>query len=341
MQNRFTSHLVVTTAFIIVAVAAIAVSVNVGPSTTSFSDLWSAILKLLSGSSLDPGPEMIVGDIRLPRVLTAAICGAALAAAGCISQALFRNPLASPSITGTESGGVLAAVIAFYTGAAFASPYSLATVAICGAAVSTMAVFFLMRVNGWQKLETLLLAGFALNTLFGAGTSFTISLALEDHQKSAAMMHWLLGGFQARGWEHVSVGLLILVVGVYWASRLSKKLDILSLGEEQATSLGVDTKKLRTQSILTIGVLVGGAVAIAGAIPFVGLIVPHTTRLLVGPHNRRLLFCSLLNGATLVIIADALARIMRSPSEMEVGIVTSLIGAPYFLWLLLRKRRPA
>ena len=339
MQNRTQSIFAANVAFILVAAAAFAVSVNIGPSTTTLSDLWSAVLKLLSGTALESGAEMIVGDIRLPRVLTAAICGAALAAAGCVSQALFRNPLASPSITGTESGGVLAAVIAFYTGAAFASPYSLATVAICGAAVSTMAVFFLMRLNGWQKLETLLLAGFALNTLFGAATSFTISLALEDHQKSAAMMHWLLGGFQARGWEHVAVGLVILIIGMSWASTLSKKLDILALGEEQATTLGIDTKKLRTQSILTIGVLVGGAVAIAGAIPFVGLIVPHTTRLLVGPHNRRLLLCSLLNGATLVVIADALARTVRSPSEIEVGIVTSLIGAPYFLWLLLRKRR--
>ena len=339
MQNSLKSTNAASAAFFGVAVIAILVSVNIGPSTTTLADLWIAIIKLVSGTALEPGSEMIIGDIRLPRVLTAAICGAALAAAGCISQGLFRNPLASPSITGTESGGVLAAVIAFYTGAAFATPYSLAAVAICGAAASTMAVFFLMRVNGWQKLETLLLTGFALNTLFGAGTSFTISLALEDHQKSAAMMHWLLGGFQARGWEHVAVGILLLVVGVFSATRLTKKLDILALGEEQATTLGIDTKKLRTQSILTIAVLVGGAVAIAGAIPFVGLIVPHTTRMLVGPHNKKLLICSLINGASLVVIADALARTVRSPSEMEVGIVTALIGAPYFMWLLLRKRR--
>jgi iron complex transport system permease protein len=339
MQNSPKPLHIPNVVFLTLTAAAVIIGVSTGPSATSLSDLWPTLLNLLSGTSLNAGPEMILGDIRLPRVLTAALCGAALAAAGCISQALFRNPLASPSITGTESGGVLAAVIAFYTGAAFASPYSLAAVAISGAALSTLAVFFLMRVNGWQKLETLLLAGFALNTLFGAGTSFTLSLALDDHQKSAAMMHWLLGGFQARGWEHVAVGAVLLSVGGLWAGTLAKKLDILSLGEEQASTLGIDTKNLRTQSILAIGVLVGGAVAIAGAIPFVGLIVPHTTRMLVGPHNKRLLFCSLLNGASLVVIADAVARTLRSPSEIEVGIVTSLIGAPYFLWLLLRKRR--
>jgi len=338
MQKRIDPGSISITFFIAISLIAIIIGVNTGPSNTSLNDFWDAVSKLITGEILKPGPEMIVGDIRLPRVLTAVICGAALAAAGCISQALFRNPLASPSITGTESGGVLAAVIAFYTGAAFASPYSLAGIAIFGAATSTIVIFFLMRVNGWQRLETLLLAGFALNTLFGAGTSFTLSLALEDHQKSAAMMHWLLGGFQARGWEHVATGIFLLFVGVCWATTLSKKLDILSLGEEQAATLGVDTKKLRTHSILAIAVLVGGAVAIAGAIPFVGLIVPHTTRMLIGPHNRRLLFCSLLNGASLVVIADALARTVRSPAEIEVGIITSLIGAPYFLWLLLRKR---
>lgn len=328
-----------TLIFASILLAAVALSLYAGPTDIRVSDVWDTLANLLTGNTLADGPQIILGEIRIPRIIAAGLCGAALAVAGCISQALFRNPLASPSITGTESGAALAAVIMFYSGTAFSSLYALPAAAMAGAALSTLVVFFLAKSKSRQSLETLLLAGFALNTLFGAGTSLVISLALEDYQKSAAMMHWLLGGFQARGWEHVTIGLAILAVGVLWSWLLAPKLDVLALGEEHAATLGIRTDRLRTQSILAIGILAGGAVAIAGAIPFIGLVVPHVTRMLTGPHNRRLVFYSLINGASLVLIADALARTLRSPSEMEVGIITSLIGAPYFLWLLLKQQR--
>lgn len=341
MLNSRRQNIKWTLIFSGILLGAVFLSLLTGPTDILLSDIINTIINLVTRTELSEGPQIILGEIRIPRIIAAGLCGAALAVAGCISQALFRNPLASPSITGTESGAALAAVIMFYSGTAFSSLYALPAAAMTGAALSTLVVFFLAKSKSWQNIETLLLAGFALNTLFGAGTSLVISLALEDHQKSAAMMHWLLGGFQARGWEHVAIGLIILTAGVVWSWILAPKLDVLALGEEHAATLGIKTRQLRTQSILAIGILAGGAVAVAGAIPFIGLIVPHVTRLLTGPHNRRLIVFSLLNGASLVMIADALARSLRSPSEMEVGIITALIGAPYFLWLLLKRQRGA
>jgi iron complex transport system permease protein len=332
-------HVLIFTAAAATLLLAMALAALTGPAAAGLNDIAATIVSLLSGKPLQDGAQMIVGEIRLPRIVVAALCGAALAAAGTVSQALFRNPLASPSIVGTESGGALAAVIVFYSGTALASSYTLPLAAMFGCAAATVVVFLAGNVAGWQRLENLLLAGFALNTLLGAATSLTISLSLEDYQKSAAMMHWLLGGFQARGWEHAGIGVALTAVGAMCAWRLAPRLDILALGEEHASTLAVDTKKLRAQSIAVIAVLAGGAVAIAGAIPFVGLVVPHISRLLIGPGNRRLLLLSIINGMTLILVADILARTVRSPAEMEVGIVTSLIGAPYFLWLLLRQQR--
>lgn len=324
---------------VLAAAASLVLALLTGPTAAGPADIATTIAALLSGTPLQEGPQLILGEIRLPRIAVAALCGAALAAAGAVSQALFRNPLASPSIVGTESGGALAAVIVFYTGATFLSSYTLPVAAMIGSAAATVVVFTAGNAGGWQRLESLLLAGFALNTLFGAATSLTLSLALEDYQKSAAMMHWLLGGFQARGWDHAGMGLALTICGIFAAWRIAQRLDILALGEEHASTLSVHTKSLRLQSIAVIGILAGGAVSIAGAIPFVGLIVPHISRMLIGPANRRLIILSAVNGMTLVLIADALARTVRSPTEMEVGIITSLIGAPYFLWLLLRQQR--
>ncbi len=189
------------------------------------------------------------------------------------------------------------------------------------------------------SMEFLLLIGFAFNALASAMTSLVVALTLEDYQKAQGIMHWLLGGFDGKGYEHVLMALPPLVLGLVWVLSLAPRLDVLSLGEDLASTLSVDIRKLRMHAIAAVALLVGTAVAVAGAIPFIGLVVPHFTRLIVGPAHRRLLVASTINGMSLMLLADLAARTVRAPAELEVGILTSLLGAPFFLWLLWSRQR--
>lgn len=276
----------------------------------------------------------ILFSIRTPRTLVAALCGGALAAAGGASQGLFRNSLASPSILGTEAGGACGAALLFYTGAATWHWLTLPAAAITGCLIATAGIFAVASRLRTPNLEFLLLVGFAFNALASALTSLIVSLTLEDYQKAHGIMRWLLGGFDGKGFEHVAMALPSLVVGLVWMVRLAPRLDVLALGEQQAANLSVDVRGLRRGAIASSALLVGTAVAVAGAVPFVGLVVPHFTRLLVGPSHRRLILVSALNGMTLMLVADLVARTVRAPAELQVGILTSLLGAPFFLWLL-------
>jgi iron complex transport system permease protein len=302
--------------------------------------LWgSAHISLYEAfTAPDSLAQTIFFSLRLPRAILALLCGAALAMAGVISQGLFRNSLASPSVLGTSAGASLAAVTLFYFGSAFWHWLSLPIAAFSGALVTTGLLLLLPRRRSSFSTESLLLTGFALNAFLGALTSFLLSLILEDQQKAAAVMHWLLGGLIGKGPEHTAMILGPLLLGGTSAFILAARLDILSMGEDVASSLGIDTGTLRLLAITSLALLVGGSVAVAGAVPFVGLIVPHFTRLLVGPAHRRLLLASAVNGMTLMLLADLAARTLRSPAEIEVGVLTSLLGAPFFLWLLLTKK---
>lgn len=331
------------------AVAAFILALAIGSSGLSLGDIPSALRALLSPASAtadDQSAWTILFAIRLPRVLVATMTGGVLGVAGVLSQGLFRNALASPSLLGTEAGGSLAAVAALYAGTAFVHWTVLPVFAFFGALGATALIYRLAnRMNGGARgeggglgVESLILVGLALNALFAAASSFVVSLAFEDHSKAGIIMHWLLGGFGGATIEHAYLLLPLLVVGGVMALRMAPRLDVLSLGAEIAASLAVDVKRLRREVAVAVAILVGGAVAVAGALPFVSLIVPHATRGLVGPRHRPLMIASFANGATLALLADAVARTVRAPAELEVGILTSLAGAPLFLWLLLRKR---
>jgi iron complex transport system permease protein len=283
--------------------------------------------------------ETILFKIRLPRVLVAALCGGAMAGAGVACQGLFRNALASPSVLGTESGGSLAAVLLFYLGPQVVHIYAMPLAAGTGALVTTILVLHMARTARGAPLEVLLLIGLAISTLFSAVVSLVISLSLEDYQKAGAIMHWLLGGFSAKGWEHVVLAALPTALGFALLVRLAPRLDVLSLGEDVAKSLSLDVHKTRRLTIATVSILTGSAIATAGALPFVGLVVPHLTRQIVGPSHKRLAIVAVINGMTLTILADLIARTVRAPAEIEVGIVTALIGAPFFLQQLARRSR--
>jgi iron complex transport system permease protein len=333
-------------ALVAMAVAALAagllLAVSLGSSDVRLGDVLSLLGDQLARRPLSEQAQLtstIVWSLRAPRALVAALCGGALAVAGVVSQGLFRNGLASPSVLGTEAGGSLAAVITFYLGAAYAHWLTLPLAAFAGALAATGFIFRAASRGPGASLETLLLMGFAVNAMLAAATSLVVSLVLEDHAKAGAVLHWLLGGFTAKGWEHLAMGAVPAAVGLALALRLAPRLDVLALGEDVAATLSVDVRRLRLAAVVAIAALVATAVGIGGTLPFVGLLVPHLTRLASGPKHRLLIVVSALNGMTLVVLADLLARTLRAPSEIEVGVLTSLVGAPFFLALLFQRAR--
>lgn len=283
--------------------------------------------------------QHILLSIRLPRVVCACIVGGALAAAGVITQGLFRNPLASPSVIGISSGGLLGAILAFYLGASTLSLWSLPFFAFMGCVLTTLAILAFARSVRALAIEDLLLAGFALNGILSAVSSFILSLSLNDFDKAPAMMNWMLGTLNGKTWDHCLIGAVPISLALLLAGRIAYRFDVLSLGNDVAQSLGLELKRLRFQSVLTISVLVAAAVSVGGLLPFLGLIVPHLSRLLIGPEHRSLLRISIINGASLLLIADLLARTIIPPQEIQVGVLISLIGSPFFLWMIFQRRR--
>ncbi len=285
--------------------------------------------------------QRILIDIRLPRVLAACLIGGALAAAGVLTQGLFRNPLASPSVIGISSGGVLGAILAFYLGLNLVSLWILPLFALIGCVLTTTVLLRFARDPRGFPIEDLLLIGFALNGILSALTSFLLSLSLNDYDKAPAMMNWMLGTLSGKTWEHCMIAAGPLILGILFAQKLAYRFNVLSLGNDVAQTLGIDLKRLRTEAVLLVSILVGTSVSLSGMMPFIGLIVPHFTRTLVGPDHRQLLGLSVINGMTLLMLADLLARILIPPQEIQVGVLISLIGSPFFLWMLYQRRRQA
>ncbi len=274
----------------------------------------------------------ILWQIRLPRLLVGLLIGAALSASGLVMQTYFRNSLASPGLLGVSSGGAAGAVLAIGAGWATHTLLVLPLCAILGAIVATGAVLVLAQQGA--STERLLLAGVALNAMLGAVTSYVLTNFTLTYERNAQILFWLLGGLEDRTWEHVAIALPVLLgAALLWP--LGRPMDLLSLGAQEAQSLGVDVRRLRRNLLGLTTVLTALATAVAGTVGFVGLIVPHVLRLLVGPEHRRLVPLSLVGGAAFVVACDLLGR---AAGGLRVGIVTSLIGGPFFLWLLRRQR---
>lgn len=272
----------------------------------------------------DEFATMVLWQIRLPRLCVGILVGAALAAAGVVMQAFFRNSLASPGLLGVSSGGTAGAVLAIALGATTFSLWILPLAAIAGASLATLAVVGLARRGA--STERLLLAGVALNALLGAVTTYMLSV----YERNTQILFWLLGGIEDRTWEHVAMAAPVLLVGaLLWP--LGRPMDLLALGPQEAQSLGVDVRALRRKLLVLSTVLAALATAVAGTVGFVGLIVPHILRLLVGPEHRRLVPLSLIGGAAFVVACDVAGRLA---GDLRLGIVTSLIGGPFFLWML-------
>jgi len=281
----------------------------------------------------------ILLSIRLPRVVCACLVGGALAAAGVITQGLFRNPLASPSVIGISSGGVLGAILAFYGGLNLWGFWALPLSAFVGCLLTTLVILQFARSSKSWAIDDLLLVGFALNGILSAISSFILSLSLNEFDKAPAMMNWMLGTLSGKTWEHGLIGSGPILIGILLSQRLAYRFNVLSLGNDVAQSLGIDLRRLRVHAVLLISALVATSVSIGGLMPFIGLVVPHFSRLLVGPDHRSLLLVSVVNGMSLLMLADLLARILMPPQEIQVGVLISLLGSPFFLWMLYQRRK--
>ncbi|WP_291057294.1 iron ABC transporter permease [Herbiconiux sp.] len=294
------------------------------------------------GITIWPLPQHPNGDsalwtIRFPRVALAILVGAALAAAGMIMQAIFGNPLAEPGVVGVSSGAALGASASIVFGLNFLGDWTIAAAAFAAGLVATLLVYAVSRANGKTEVVTLVLTGIAVNAFAGAGLALFMFLA--DTQSREAIVFWQLGSLNGARWQDVLVVLPVVVVGLAAALILSRRFDLLSLGEKAARHLGVNVEVLRIVSIVLVALLTGAAVAFCGIIAFVGLVIPHLMRMIIGPSHRPLLIASVLGGALLLVTADLFARTAVPMADLPIGMLTSLIGGPFFFWLLRRTRK--
>jgi iron complex transport system permease protein len=292
-----------------------------------------------SGIGLPRGSEaarMILIEIRLPRAILGALIGAALGLSGAVLQGYLRNPLAEPGLLGISGGASLGAVIAIHSGAAAAFALALPLGGLTGAALAAFAVMLLAGERSGPL--TLILAGVAISSLAGALTTLALNLSPNPFA-SVEMLFWLLGSLTDRSLQHVWLAAPLILVGGALLLTTGRALDALTLGEEAAQNLGVDLKALRARIVAGTALAVGAATAVSGTIGFVGLVVPHLLRPLVGHEPRRLLPASAFGGSALVLAADVTLRFFAPLSEVRLGVVTALIGAPFFLWLVVKTRR--
>ena len=289
-------------------------------------------LPATAGQRDDEVIALILQEIRLPRAVLGLTIGATLGLAGAALQGYLRNPLAEPGVIGVSTAAALGAVIAIYTGLSLAAPFALPLMAIGG---SLLAVLALQALAGTGSVLTLILAGVAISSLCGALASLALNLS-ENPFASLEIVFWLLGSITDRSMTHVWLAVPFIVTGWLLLLGSARALDVLSLGEETASSLGVDLKRTRLLVVTGTAIGVGACTAVSGVIGFVGLVVPHVLRPLVGHMPSRLLPASALGGAILLLAADILVRVIDTGTELKLGVVTALVGGPFFLSLILR-----
>lgn len=321
---------------------ACALSVGVGAASIPAGEVLRAVLGGLpwvgsAVSRVDGTHAAIIRDIRLPRAILGLLVGAALAASGAVMQGFFRNPMADPYLVGVSSGAALGATAAFvfHLDAHLAGVGAVPIAAFAGALGAMLLVYGLSTRGGQVPVALLLLTGVAVGAMATAIVSLMMLMGNEDVRM---IVFWLMGSLSSRGWTHVWMVIPYVTVGLIIIAVFARDLNVLLLGEETARHLGVEVERVKRVMLVASALLAASAVAAGGIIGFVGLIVPHVTRMVVGPDHRRLIAASALSGGILLVVADVIARVVAAPAEMPIGIVTALIGCPFFLFLLARKR---
>ncbi|RHA38068.1 FecCD family ABC transporter permease [Cellulomonas rhizosphaerae] len=318
-------------------------SAGIGQLHVAPSEVVGSILHRI-GLDWGPSPAHPNGDaalwaIRFPRVVMAALVGAALATGGALMQGVFGNPLADPGVVGVSSGAAVGACTVIVFGLAFAGPWTVATMAFVGGLLTTILVYLTARENGRTEVVTLVLTGVAVNAV--AGAALALLTFLGDTQAREQIVFWQLGSLNGTRWPYVAVVAPIVLLGIGGAVAVARRLDLLALGERSARHLGVDVERLRVVCIVLVALLTAGAVAFCGIIAFVGLVVPHLIRMAVGPGHRVLIPASALGGAVLLLAADLVARTAVPYADLPIGMLTALVGGPFFFWLIRRTRRSA
>ncbi len=328
----------------VVAVFTFMTSIMTGAADASLGNL----LRWLTGTetaeqALSIRDRIIILDIRLPRAVLGMLVGAALAVSGAVMQGLFRNPLADPGLVGVSSGASLGAVLIIVLGSTFFGPvyslfgfYSLPVAAFLGGLGTTLLLYRIATRSGQTSVATMLLAGIAIAALAGAITGVLIFVA--DDQQLRDLTFWGLGSLAGASWTKVLAAGPIILLSLAVVPFLSRGLNALTLGEAAAFHMGVPVQRLKNVAIVSVAAATGASVAVSGGIGFVGIVVPHVLRLVIGPDHRFLLPASALLGGTLLIFADMIARTIVPPAELPIGIITAFAGAPFFLWILLRGR---
>ncbi|ELB2886533.1 iron ABC transporter permease [Vibrio parahaemolyticus] len=316
-------------------------SITVGPMNISFTDSLRGLIG--AHSELAPHIQLVINEIRLPRTILCMFIGAILAICGVVMQGLFRNPLAEPGIIGVSAGAALGGAFAIVVFAEFSQNHpqlmnlaALPLFAFLGGALTTVLVYWLGTNKFGTSVTIMLLAGVAISALSGAAIGF-LNFSADD-QMLRDLTLWSMGSLAGANWAGIGLASVTLVVLLFWFHKKAMSLNALLLGESEARHLGVPVQKLKRQLILLSAVGVGVTVSICGAIGFIGLVIPHLGRMLASPDHRTLLPISALLGALLLTCADMIARVLLAPAELPVGIVTALIGAPFFIYLLFQQR---
>jgi len=326
----------------LLAVATFTTSITTGAADASLAN----ILRWLTGEAdqaMSARDRIIILDIRLPRAVLGMLVGASLAVSGVVMQGLFRNPLADPGLVGVSSGASLGAVLLIVLGDVAFGPlfavlgfYALPFGAFLGGLATTLLLYRIATRGGQTSVATMLLAGIALGALAGAVTGVLVFIA--DDKQLRDLTFWGLGSLAGANWTKIAAAGPIILVSLAVVPFLARGLNAITLGEAAAYHMGIPVQRLKNIAVFSVAGATGASVAVSGGIGFVGIVVPHLLRLVIGPDHRYLLPASALLGGTLLIFADMLARTIVSPAELPIGIITAFVGAPFFLWVLLRGR---
>ena len=324
-------HLLLT--FLISLIVSALLAVTIGSFKISVFDI-------LLGK-LDELGSTILYTIRMPRVMLAAFVGASLAISGACLQGLFRNPLADPGLIGVSAGAALGAAFAIVFSSRFISldflgPYLIPFSAIIGSASVIIILFVITKGFGYDGVTYMLLAGIAVNAIAGVGIG--VLTYISDDSELRSLTFWTMGSFGGVTWPLIIPAIVVILFSIVWIIGLSRKLDLIQLGDVEAIRLGINIKKVRFGVIISSAVVVGISVALSGMIGFVGLVVPHLVRILGGVNHLYVLIGSAIFGSILMVISDMMCRVIISPAELPVGLITSGLGSPFFLWLIFKMR---
>ncbi len=330
--------ILILAALAVVAASMGSASITLGDTARIIASYVPGLSRLVDTAHISPTEFAIIAHIRLPRILTSILVGIALASSGVIFQGIFRNPMADPYIIGVSAGASFGATVGllFTTGIRFLNVSAVSVFAFGGAIAVTLMVYNISRVRNRVSVLTLLLAGVALSALLSSINSFLLLFRAHD---MARVIFWLMGGLTASTWYQLAVIAPVILVLLGLAVFFMNELNIISLGDDRATQLGVNTEQIKKFLLILASLIAAAAVSVSGLIGFVGLVTPHILRLIVGPDHKVLYPTSAIAGGIVLLGSDTLARMVLIPREIPVGIVTSIVGVPFFLYLLIRSKK--